>query len=119
MDLAPRWRLALGRCARPGLPLPCCRRGAGAAIRALWIIATNPAVSFPNHDVIQQALETVDLLVVQDGFHPTPTSEYAHLVLPAAIWGEKEGTYTNSERRVSKVNRKQKCPPKAVNPAGN
>jgi anaerobic selenocysteine-containing dehydrogenase len=74
-------------------------------IRALWIIATNPVVSFPNHDVVKQALETVDFLVVQDGFHPTPTSEYAHLVLPAAIWGEKDGTYTNSERRVSKVNR--------------
>ena len=43
--------------------------------------------------------------MVQDGFHPTPTTELAHLVLPAAIWGEKEGTYTNSERRVSKVNR--------------
>ena len=41
---------------------------------------------------------------MQDGFHPTPTSDFAHLVLPAAIWGEKEGTYTNSERRVSKVN---------------
>jgi predicted molibdopterin-dependent oxidoreductase YjgC len=48
---------------------------------------------------------------VQDGFHPTPTTELAHLVLPAAIWGEKEGTYTNSERRVSKAN-------KAVEPAG-
>ena len=44
-------------------------------------------------------------------FHPTPTSEFAHLVLPAAMWGEKEGTYTNSERRVSKVNR-------AVTPPG-
>ena len=43
--------------------------------------------------------------MVQDGFHPTPTTELADLVLPAAIWGEKEGTYTNSERRVSKVNR--------------
>ena len=42
---------------------------------------------------------------MQDGFHPTPTIEFAHLVLPAAMWGEKEGTYTNSERRVSKVNR--------------
>ena len=73
-------------------------------IRALWIIATNPAVSFPNHGVLKQALETVEFLVVQDGFHPTPTSQFAHLVLPAAIWGEKEGTYTNSERRVSKVN---------------
>ncbi len=74
-------------------------------IRALWVIATNPIVSFPNLDVLQQGLEGLDFLVVQDGFHPTPTSEFAHLVLPAAIWGEKEGTYTNSERRVSKVNR--------------
>jgi anaerobic selenocysteine-containing dehydrogenase len=80
-------------------------------IRALWIIATNPIVSFPNRDRLQQALEGLDFLVVQDGFHPTPTSELAHLVLPAAIWGEKEGTYTNSERRVSKVNR-------AVDPPG-
>ena len=52
---------------------------------------------------LQQALEGLEFLVVQDGFHPTPTSEYAHLMLPAAMWGEKEGTYTNSERRVSKV----------------
>jgi assimilatory nitrate reductase catalytic subunit len=80
-------------------------------IRALWVIATNPIVSFPNLDVLRQSLESVDFLVVQDGFHPTPTSELAHLVLPAAIWGEKEGTYTNSERRVSKVNR-------AVSPPG-
>ena len=74
-------------------------------IRALWIIATNPIVSFPNLGVLQQALEGLEFLVVQDGFHPTPTSEYADLVLPAAIWGEKDGTYTNSERRVSKANR--------------
>jgi anaerobic selenocysteine-containing dehydrogenase len=73
-------------------------------IRALWIIATNPIVSFPNFGVLSQALDTLDFLVVQDGFHPTPTTELADLVLPAAIWGEKEGTYTNSERRVSKVN---------------
>jgi assimilatory nitrate reductase catalytic subunit len=74
-------------------------------IRALWIIATNPIVSFPNLHALKQALEGLEFLVVQDGFHPTPTTEFAHLVLPAAIWGEKEGTYTNSERRVSKVNR--------------
>ena len=80
-------------------------------IRALWIIATNPIVSFPNLGALQQALEGLEFLVVQDGFHPTPTSEYADLVLPAAIWGEKEGTYTNSERRVSKANR-------AVDPPG-
>ncbi|HXD75619.1 MAG TPA: nitrate reductase [Vicinamibacterales bacterium] len=79
-------------------------------IRALWIIATNPVVSFPNYGVLKQALETLEFLVVQDGFE-TPTAAMAHLVLPAAIWGEKEGTYTNSERRVSKVN-------KAVEPPG-
>jgi len=80
-------------------------------IRALWVIATNPIVSFPNLDVLQQSLENLDFMVVQDGFHPTPTTELADLVLPAAIWGEKEGTYTNSERRASKVNR-------AVDPPG-
>src|ERR1700730_11475707 len=80
-------------------------------IKALWFIATNPAVSFPNYSVLEQALRSVEFLVVQDGFHPTPTSDFAHLVLPAAIWGEKEGTYTNSERRVSKANR-------AVDPPG-
>src|SRR6185436_7910907 len=61
-------------------------------IKALWIIATNPIVSFPNLGVLRQGLDTLDFLVVQDGFHPTPTSELADLVLPAAIWGEKEGT---------------------------
>jgi anaerobic selenocysteine-containing dehydrogenase len=73
-------------------------------IRALWVIATNPLVSFPNIEVLKQALGELEFLVVQDCFHPTPTTELAHLVLPAAAWGEKEGTYTNSERRVSKVN---------------
>lgn len=80
-------------------------------IRALWIIATNPLVSYPNQGVLRHALSNLDFLVVQDGYHPTPTTELADLVLPAAIWGEKEGTYTNSERRVSKVN-------KAVEPPG-
>lgn len=80
-------------------------------IKALWIIATNPLVSFPNQDVLKHGLSNLEFLVVQDGYHPTPTTELAHLVLPAAIWGEKEGTYTNTERRVSKVN-------KAVEPIG-
>jgi len=74
-------------------------------IRALWVIATNPVVSFPNLGLLQRSFDALDFLVVQDGFHATPTTELADLVLPAAIWGEKEGTYTNSERRVSKVNR--------------
>jgi assimilatory nitrate reductase catalytic subunit len=73
-------------------------------IKALWFIATNPVVSFPNYELLKQGLEKVEFIVVQDGFHPTPTSDFADLVLPAAIWGEKEGTYTNSERRISKAN---------------
>ena len=85
----------------------------GKKIRALWIIATNPLVSFPNQDVLRQALSNLDFLVVQDCYHPTPTTELAHLVLPAAVWGEKEGTYTNSERRVSKVNKAVAVPGEA------
>jgi molybdopterin-dependent oxidoreductase-like protein len=61
--------------------------------------------------VLRQTFSNLDFLVVQDGYHPTPTTELADLVLPAAIWGEKEGTFTNSERRVSRVNT-------AVEPAG-
>lgn len=80
-------------------------------IKALWILATNPFVSYPNQSLLKDAISRLEFLVVQDGFHPTPTTELADLVLPAAMWGEKEGTYTNSERRVSKVN-------KAVNPPG-
>jgi len=112
-ELAGLWNIAEDRIPKArGLAYPDIIEAVVAKrIRALWIIATNPVVSFPNHDVLKQALETVDFLVVQDGFDPTPTSEFAHLKLPAAIWGEKEGTYTNSERRVSKVN-------PAVNPPG-
>jgi assimilatory nitrate reductase catalytic subunit len=71
-------------------------------IKGLWIIATNPVVSYPNREVLEHGLRGLDLLVVQDGFE-TPTTAFADVVLPAAIWGEKEGTYTNSERRVSRV----------------
>ena len=71
-------------------------------IKGLWIIATNPVVSFPNRDLLELALAKLDTLVVQGGFS-TPTTDLAHIVLPAGIWGEKDGTFTNSERRVSRV----------------
>lgn len=71
-------------------------------IKALWVIGTNPVVSFPNREVLEHGLGSLDLLVVQDGFE-TPTTALADVVLPAAIWGEKEGTFTNSERRASRV----------------
>ena len=104
--LADLWKIPVERIPeKRGLAYPDIIEAAIAGkIRALWIIGTNPLVSFPNIDVLKHALAKLDFLVVQDGFHPTPTTELADLVLPAAIWGEKEGTYTNSERRVSKVN---------------
>ena len=105
-DLARIWNISVDRIppAR-GLAYPDIIEGAvQGRIKALWFVATNPAVSFPNYKLLEHALKSVEFLVVQDGFHPTPTSEFADLVLPAAIWGEKEGTYTNSERRISKVN---------------
>ena len=106
-ELAQLWKIPVDRIPTArGLAYPDIIEAAVAGkIKALWIIATNPAVSFPNYSLLEQALRSLDFLVVQDGFHPTPTSEFADLVLPAAIWGEKEGTFTNSERRVSKVNR--------------
>jgi predicted molibdopterin-dependent oxidoreductase YjgC len=105
-QLADLWKISPERIPeKRGLAYPDIIEAAVAGkIRALWIIGTNPLVSFPNIDVLKHALGNLDFLVVQDGFHPTPTTELADLVLPAAIWGEKEGTYTNSERRVSKVN---------------
>ncbi len=105
-DLARLWNIDADRIpSARGLAYPDIIEAAVTGkIKALWFIATNPAVSFPNYAVLEQALRSVEFLVVQDGFHPTPTSDFADLVLPAAIWGEKEGTYTNSERRISKVN---------------
>ena len=114
-ELARLWNVSPDRIpASRGLAYPDIVEAALAKkIRALWVIATNPIVSFPNLGVLQQSLEALDFFVVQDGFHPTPTSELADLVLPAAIWGEKEGTYTNSERRVSKVNSAVTAPAEA------
>jgi anaerobic selenocysteine-containing dehydrogenase len=114
-ELAQLWNISPDRIATSrGLAYPDIVEAALAKkIRALWVIATNPIVSFPNLAVLQQSLEALDFFVVQDGFHPTSTSELADLVLPAAIWGEKEGTYTNSERRVSKVNAAVAAPAEA------
>jgi len=105
-QLADLWRIPVERIPTArGLAYPDIIQGAvDGPIKALWFVATNPVVSFPNRALLEKALRSVEFLVVQDGFHPTPTSDFAHLVLPAAIWGEKEGTYTNSERRISKCN---------------
>ncbi|EIE99326.1 molybdopterin oxidoreductase family protein [Saccharomonospora glauca] len=70
------------------------------SIRFLWISATNPAVSLPQLPRVREILAKDDLfVVVQDGFR-TETTEYADVVLPAALWGEKQGTFTNADRTV-------------------
>ena len=74
-------------------------------VRALLVAATNPIVSLPDGGRVRAALERAELLVVQDCHHPTESSALAHAVLPAAAWPEKEGTMTNSERRVGLVRR--------------
>ncbi len=80
-------------------------------IKALWIVATNPLVSFVNQEKLKKTLAKLDLLVVQDAFM-SDTAELADVVFAAATWGEKEGTYTNSERRCNRAN-------KAVEPLGD
>ena len=72
-------------------------------IRGLWIVATNPAHSWINQGMARDVLERLDFLVVQDMYHTTETAQLADLVLPAAGWGEKEGTFINSERRIGVV----------------
>jgi assimilatory nitrate reductase catalytic subunit len=76
---------------------------ADGEIKALWIACTNPAQSMPDQTVVRRALERAEFLVVQEAFSSTATCRFADLLLPATTWGEKEGTVTNSERRISRV----------------
>ncbi len=72
-------------------------------IRALWITATNPAASLPHTRWIEEGLKKAGLLIVQDIFHPTETTQLADIVLPAAQWSEKTGTFISSDRRIQLV----------------
>ena len=72
-------------------------------IKALWIACTNPAQSLPDEPNVRRALERCEFVVVQEAFGTTATCDYADLLLPATTWGEKDGTVTNSERRISRV----------------
>ncbi|MNC06385.1 Nitrate reductase [compost metagenome] len=74
-------------------------------IKALWIACTNPAQSLPDQAAVRAALEACPFVVLQEAFRTTETARFADLLLPAASWGEKDGTVTNSERRISHVRR--------------
>lgn len=83
-------------------------------LKAIWIICTNPVVSMPNAKKIERALENASFVVVQDISHSSETTKYADLLLPAAGWLEKEGTMTNSERRISYLPRVIDAPGEAL-----
>ncbi|MGL3001316.1 molybdopterin-dependent oxidoreductase [Flavobacterium sp. RSSB_23] len=84
---------------------------ASGSMKAIWIVCTNPLVSLPESRKIEKALQNAKFVVVQDISHRSDTTKYADLLLPAAGWLEKEGTMTNSERRITYLS-------KGINPPG-
>ena len=72
-------------------------------IKGLWLVATNPMTSMPNTPRIRKTLEKLECLIVQDSYRDVETTQYAHVYFPAATWAEKEGVFTNTERRVNIV----------------
>ncbi|MES2944936.1 MAG: molybdopterin-dependent oxidoreductase [Pseudomonadota bacterium] len=76
---------------------------ADGEIKALWIACTNPAQSMPDQKTVRRALERAEIVIVQEAFATPSSCDYADLLLPASTWGEKMGTVTNSERRISRV----------------
>ena len=83
-------------------------------IKGLWVVCTNPAHSWINQNTCHDILDRLDFLVVQDMYSNTETAKRADLVLPAAGWGEKEGTFINSERRVGLIKKVAKAPGQAL-----
>jgi ferredoxin-nitrate reductase len=115
-EIARAWGIPTERISpRPGLSamdlFEAMHRG---EVKAIWIIGTNPAVSAPDVDFIENALRKAELVVVQDAYHPTGTTQFAHILLPAAQWSEKEGVMTNSERRITYMPKLAEAPGEAL-----
>ncbi|WP_375243929.1 molybdopterin-dependent oxidoreductase [Sphingomonas parapaucimobilis] len=110
MDFAPDNRACVQRfwaaptiAEKPGLKAVDLFRSLGEGrIKALWVMATNPAVSMPDAGKVREALAACPFVVVSDVIADTDTSAFAHVRLPAAAWGEKDGTVTNSDRTISR-----------------
>jgi len=83
-------------------------------IKGLWMVATNSAHSWINQKRFRKIREKLDFLVVQDMYHTTESAEIADLVLPAAGWGEKDGVFINSERRIGRTRKVRKAPGQAL-----
>ncbi len=86
-------------------------------LKAIWIICTNPVVSLPNSNKVERALKKAKFVVVQDISHNSETTKFADLLLPAAGWLEKEGTMSNSERRISYLEKGIEPPGEALTDA--
>ncbi|OBZ94431.1 nitrate reductase [Pararhizobium polonicum] len=99
---------------KPGLKaVDMFRAVADGRIKALWIMATNPVVSMPDADAVAAAIAACPFVVVSDVLQETDTTQYAHVLLPSLGWGEKDGTVTNSERRISRQRAFLKAPGEA------
>lgn len=101
-DVAAFWQ-APRMCTGPGLKaVDLFRAVHDGRVKFLWVMATNPAVSMPDAGFVREALARCETVVVSDVIADTDTAKFAHVRLPALAWGEKDGTVTNSERRVSR-----------------
>ena len=110
-DIAEIWGVDAQKMSpKPGRTIPDILNAIEAGeIKALWIIHSNPAATFPDTNWVRKTLNKLDFLVVQDCYHPTETSQFAHILLPAAQWSEKDGSMTNSERGLNLI--EQAVPP--------
>lgn len=81
-------------------------------VKGIYIMGENPMISDPNLNHTEEALKKMEFVVVQDIFH-TETTPYAHVILPASTWAEKNGTFVNSDRRVLRVRKAVECPGEA------
>ena len=102
-DRVQRFWQSPGVAAKPGLKaVDMFEAVADGRIKALWIMATNPVVSMPNADAVEAAIKACPFVVVSDILKQTDTARHARVLLPSLGWGEKSGTVTNSERRISR-----------------
>jgi predicted molibdopterin-dependent oxidoreductase YjgC len=83
-------------------------------IKGLWVVATNSSHSWINQRRFNEIVKKLDFLVVQDMYYTSETAQRAHLILPAAGWGEKVGTFINSERRIGLVKKISRAPGQAL-----
>ncbi len=90
----------------------------GGQIKGLWLVATNPMTSMANTARIRKTFEQLEFLVVQDCYRDVETTQYAHMYLPAGMWAEKDGCFTNTERRVN-YTQKITNPPGEAKPDGD